>query len=143
VSSQRAPLPIANITVVHAEARLGRVLVAPLSGKGGDHATVINLSGFTALIGIMLAHSSVGLSAQTSDELTQANSCIKAGAAAVLTDRELKDYRSLKSELEAVLPNHMPTPAEDRLPKAVVTGTTAWGGIVQVKKNLQDQISKF
>jgi len=98
---------------------------------------------FTALIGIMLAHSSVGLSAQTSDELTQANSCIKAGAAAVLTDRELKDYRSLKSELEAVLPNHMPTPAEDRLLKAVVTGTTAWGGIVQVRKNLQDQISKF
>jgi hypothetical protein len=87
---------------------------------------------FTALIGIMLAHSSVGLSAQTSDEL--ANSCVKAGAAAVLTDRELKDYRSLKSELEAVIPNHMPTPAEDRLLKAVVTGTTAWGGIVQVKK---------
>jgi hypothetical protein len=84
---------------------------------------------FTALIGIMLARCSVGLSAQTPpDHGTQSNSCIKAGAAAVLTDRELKDYRSLKAELEAALPNHVPTPSEDRLLRAVVTGTTAWGG---------------
>ena len=83
---------------------------------------------FAALTAIILALSSIRLSAQTSDQLTQSNSCIKAGAAAVLTDRELKDYRSLKSELAAALPNHMRTPAEDRLLKAVVTGTTAWGG---------------
>jgi len=83
---------------------------------------------FTALIGFMLTYSAAGSSAQTPDKLTQSNSCVKAGAAAVLTDRELKDYRSLKSELEAALPNHMPTPAEDRLLRAVVTGTTAWGG---------------
>jgi hypothetical protein len=83
---------------------------------------------FTALIGFMLAHSAAGSSEQTPDRLTQSNSCLKAGAAAVLTDRELKDYRSLKSELEAALPNHMPTPAGDRLLRAVVTGTTAWGG---------------
>ena len=89
---------------------------------------------FAALTAITVALSSIRLSAQTSDQLTQSNSCIKAGAAAVLTDRELKDYRSLKSELAAALPNHMPTPAEDRLLKAVVTGTTAWGGVVQVKK---------
>jgi len=62
---------------------------------------------FTALIGFMLAQSAVGSSAQTPDKLTQSNSCVKAGAAAVLTDRELKDYRSLKSELEAALPNQV------------------------------------
>jgi hypothetical protein len=83
---------------------------------------------FTVFFGAMLAHSSAALSAQTPNKLTQLNSCIKAGAAAILTDRELKDYRSLKSELGAALPNHMPTPAEDRLLRAVVTGTTAWGG---------------
>ena len=83
---------------------------------------------FTALIGFMLTHSAVGLSAQTPEKLAQSTPCIKAGAAAVLTDKELKDYRSLKSELEAALPNHMSTPAEDRLLRAVVTGTTAWGG---------------
>jgi len=83
---------------------------------------------FTLLIGFVLAHSAVGFSAQTSDKLTQSNSCIKAGAAPVLTDGEQKDYRSLKSELGAALPNHIPTAAEDRLLRAVVTGTTAWGG---------------
>jgi len=83
---------------------------------------------FTVFLGAMFAHSSVASSAQTPNKLTQLNSCIKAGAAAILTDRELKDYRSLKSELIAALPNHMPTPAEDRLLRAVVTGTTAWGG---------------
>jgi hypothetical protein len=83
---------------------------------------------FTAFFGVMLAHSSVASSAQTPDKLTQSNSCIKAGAAAVLTDREQKDYRSLKAELAAALPNHMPTPAEERLLRAAVTGTTAWGG---------------
>jgi hypothetical protein len=83
---------------------------------------------FTALLGFMLTHSAAGSSAQTPDKLTQSNSCAIAGAAALLTDRELKDYRSLKSELEAALPNHMPTPAEDRLLRAAVTGTTAWGG---------------
>jgi hypothetical protein len=83
---------------------------------------------FSALIGFMLADCAVGLSAPTPDKTTHSSSCIKAGAAAVLTDRELKDYRSLRSDLEAALPNHMTTPAEDRLLRAVVTGTTAWGG---------------
>ena len=86
------------------------------------------LVALTVLIGFLLAHCAVGLSAPTPDKLTQSSSCIKAGAAAVLTDRELKDYRSLRSDLEAALPNHIPTPAEDRLLRAVVTGTTAWGG---------------
>ena len=92
---------------------------------------------FTLLIGFVLAHSAVGFSAQTSDKLTQSNSCIKAGAAPVLTDREQKDYRSLKSELGAALPNHIPTAAEDRLLRAVVTGTTAGGAIALVKKILR------
>ena len=74
---------------------------------------------FSELIGFMLAPSAVGLSAPTPDKPTQPNSCIKAGAAAVLTDRELKDYRSLKSKLQAALPNHAPTPAEDRLLRAL------------------------
>ena len=96
---------------------------------------------FAALTAIILALSSIRLSAQTSDQLTQSNSCIKAGAAAVLTDRELKDYRSLKSELAAALPNHMRTPAEDRLLKAVVTGTTAWGGDCSGEKDPSNDLA--
>jgi len=82
----------------------------------------------TVFVGFMLTQRAVGLSAQTPDQLAQSNACLKAGVAAVFTDRQLKDYRSLKSELEAALPNHVPTSAEDRLLRAVVTGTTAWGG---------------
>lgn len=76
----------------------------------------------------IFAASSAAANAQTAAVPGQPKPCAKPVSETILQGQALDDYRQLKGGFKMKFPGLTPGPAEERLLKAAVTGTTAWAG---------------